>query len=263
VEISAVVLTKNEEGNIGPCLSTLQWVDEIIVVDSQSTDNTVALARALTGRVYVEPWRGFGPQKNFGIDHASGKWILIIDADERVTEELQKEILAVIASVKERSVVGFRIPRRNYFYGSWMKNGGMFPDYQIRLFMKQVGRYDDTLLHENLIIPGNLETLHSPLDHHSIPSIAHHVRKMQHYTSLGAMEKLKKIQNVSSLTLISHHLVILFKTFILKSGWKDGTPGLVAALFAAMHTFVKYAKAYEILEIHPSRRHPSQVSDRL
>ncbi len=263
MEISAVVLTKNEEGNIGPCLSTLQWVDEIIVVDSQSTDNTVAHARALTGRVYVEPWRGFGPQKNFGIDQASGKWILIIDADERVTEELQKEILAVIAPVKGRSVVGFRIPRRNYFYGSWMKNGGMFPDYQIRLFMKHVGRYDDTLLHENLIIQGNLGTLQSPLDHHSIPSIAHHVRKIQHYTSLAAMEKLKKIQNVSSLTLMSHHLVIFFKTFILKSGWKDGLPGLVAALFAAMHTFVKYAKAYEMLEIHSCRSHSSHVSDRL
>jgi glycosyltransferase involved in cell wall biosynthesis len=260
VNVSAVVLTKNEEGNIGPCLSTLLWADEIIVVDSQSTDNTVAHARAFTGQVYVEPWRGFGPQKNFGIDHASGKWILIIDADERVTEELQREILAAIASVKGRSVVGFRIPRRNYFYGSWMKNGGMFPDYQIRLFLKDVGRYDDTLLHENLIIPGNLETLHSPLDHHSIPSIAHHVRKMQHYTSLAAMEKLKKIQNVSSLTLMSHHLVIFFKTFILKSGWKDGTPGLVAALFAAMHTFVKYAKAYEMLEIDPCRSHPSHVS---
>ncbi len=263
MNVSAVVLTKNEEGNIGPCLSTLQWVDEIIVVDSQSTDNTVAHARSLTGRVYVEPWRGFGPQKNFGMDQASGKWILIIDADERVTEELQKEILAVIASVKGRSVVGFRIPRRNYFYGSWMKNGGMFPDYQIRLFMKHVGRYDDTLLHENLIIPGNLETLHSPLDHHSILSIAHHVRKMQHYTSLAAMEKLKKIQSVSSLTLMSHHLVIFFKTFILKSGWKDGLPGFVAALFAAMHTFVKYAKAYEILEIHPSRSRAPHVSERL
>ena len=144
-----------------------------------------------------------------------------------------------------------------------MKNGGMFPDYQLRLFRKQVGRYDDTLLHENLIIPGNLGTLQSLLDHHSILSIAHHVRKMQHYTSLAAMEKLKKIKKVSSLTLISHHLVILFKGFILKSGWKDGLPGLVAALFAAMHTFVKYAKAYEILEIQPCRSHSSKVSDRL
>lgn len=263
MNISAVVLTKNEEGNIGPCLATLQWVDEIIVVDSQSTDNTVVQARELAGRVYVEPWRGFGPQKNFGIDQASGKWILIIDADERVTEELQREILAVIASIKAGSVVGFRIPRRNYFYGSWMKHGGMFPDYQIRLFLKHVGRYDDTLLHENLIIPGNLQTLHSLLDHHSIPSITHHVRKMQNYTSLAASEKLKKINHVSGLTLFSNHLVIFLKTFILKSGWKDGLPGLVAALFAAMHTFVKYAKAYEILETHPGLSHSSHVSDRL
>ena len=189
--VTAVILTKNEESNVTDCLKSVEWVAEIIVVDSESTDRTVELAQRLTSRVYVVPWRGFGPQKNFGIEHANGPWILIVDADERVTVGLRDEIQDLLQNGPALHVAGYRIARRNFFYGRWMQHGGMFPDRQLRFFRKDAGRYDDTLLHERLLLKGEVKDLQGFLDHHSVPTMAHHVRKMIHYTSLARPGKIK------------------------------------------------------------------------
>ena len=260
--VTAVILTKNEESNVTDCLKSVEWVSEIIVVDSESTDRTVALARRLTNRVYVVPWRGFGPQKNFGIDQANGPWIFIVDADERVTAGLRDEIQDLLRNGSASHVAGYRVARRNFFYGRWMQHGGMFPDRQLRVFRKDAGRYDDTLLHERLLLKGDVEDLQGFLDHHSVPTIARHVRKMIHYTSLAAREKLKTLRRVTFTHLFGRHLWIIIKVFILRRGWKDGLPGLIAALFAGFHTFVKYAKAYEILETSPSEGNGDRVANR-
>jgi len=246
--IAAVVITKNEETNIRACLESLQWANEIIVVDAESTDGTVAEARRFTDKVFVRPWPGFGPQKNFGFDQTQSDWILIVDADERVTDELRVEIQGILGNGPSQGLVGYEVPRRNFFYGFWMRFGGMFPDYQIRLVKKSAARYDDTLLHENLRLQGFVQKLQSFFDHHSIPTITHHVRKMIQYTSLAAQEKLKHRDRVTVANLMGNHLVTVFKTYVIRGGWRDGLPGLIAALFAGMHTFVKYAKAYEKLE---------------
>jgi (heptosyl)LPS beta-1,4-glucosyltransferase len=244
--IAAVVITKNEAHNIGACLGSLRWVHELIVVDAGSTDRTVEIVREHTSRVFIRSWPGFGPQKNYGIDRATADWILIVDADERVTDGLREEIIRSIEGAPD-DVAGFEIPRRNVFYGRWIQGGGLYPDRQLRLFRRQVGRYDDVLLHEHLAVRGRIDRLTAPLDHYSMQTIKDHVRKMMRYTTLGAQEKLKTRSKVTALDIAGSHLVTIVKTYIFRKGYRDGIHGVIVALFAGLHTFVKYAKAWESL----------------
>ncbi len=247
MSIAAIVITKDEERNIGPCLESVRWTDERIVVDACSRDRTVEVAGRYTDRVFVRTWPGFGPQKNFGIDQASAEWILVVDADERVTEPLRQEILALLRTGPPADVAGFEIPRRNYFYGKWIRGGGISPDYQLRLFRRSAGRYDDVLLHERLQLRGRVAKLENPFDHYSMPTIQAHVKKMMRYTTLGAKEKLKVRSRVTPLDLAGSHLMTIVRTYVLRGGCRDGLHGVIVALFAGMHTFVKYAKVWEQL----------------
>lgn len=246
--VVALVITKNEARNIAACLDTVRWAEAIIVVDAESTDETVSIARRYTPHVYVRPWPGFGPQKNFAIDRATSDWILIVDADERVTESLKEEILRTIRSASSDDIAAFEIPRRNYFYGRRLRGGGVYPDYQIRLLRRGAGRYDDTRVHERLEVRGRIARLTQPFDHYSIPTVGDHFRKIVRYTTLAAEEKLKTTPDVSAAQVAGHHLGTLFKSFVLRKGFRDGVPGLIAAMFAAMYTFLKYAKAWEMAE---------------
>lgn len=248
MKIAAVVITKDEERNIAACLESLTWADEIVVVDAQSRDRTVEIARRYTDKVCVRPWPGFGPQKNFGLDQTTTDWVLVVDADERITAELRQEILQTIQAKPPADLVGFEIPRRNFFYGRWIQGGGMYPDYQLRLFRRSAGRYDEVLLHEHLQVRGRVARFTHPMDHDSMPGIREHVRKMTRYTSLGAHEKLKARSRVTPWELAANHLGTIFKTFVLRGGYRDGIHGVIVALFAGMHTFVKYAKAWEMLQ---------------
>lgn len=245
--LSVVIIAKNEARNIRACLETVKWADERIVVDAESTDATVDLARVSTDRVFVQPWLGFGPQKNVGIDKASGEWVLIVDADERVSDALREEVQSLLRNPVPGEIAGFEIPRRNFFYGGWIRGGGLYPDYQLRLFRRSAGRYDDTALHERLRLDGRTQRLRSPMDHLSMPTIEHHVAKMRRYTTLGAEEKLKTRARVTSLDLAGRHLVTIVKTYVTRGGFRDGLRGVIVAGFAGMHTFVKYAKAWERL----------------
>lgn len=245
--ITALVITKNEAHNVTACLESVRWTDEQIVVDAESTDQTASLAESAGARVFVRPWPGYGPQKNFGIEQASHEWVLIIDADERVPPALQAEIRAVLADAPSPDVAAFEVPRRNYFYGRWMQGGGMYPDYQLRLIRRTACRYDETRLHERMLFGGRALRLAHPLDHHTIPTVGHHAKKIAAYSTLGAEEKLKRQTRVSATHIAWHHLGTVLKTYGLRGGWKDRVPGLIAALFAGMFTFLKYAKAWERL----------------
>jgi len=253
--LAAVVITKNEEGNIGACLASLRWVQNIIVVDACSTDRTVEIAREYTPHVFIRSWPGFGPQKNYGIDQADADWIFIVDADERVTDDLKVDITRAIATAPD-DLMGFEIPRKNFFYGRWIQGGGLYPDPQLRLFRRRAGRYDDVLLHEHLRLEGRIDRLAAPLDHFSMPTIHDHVHKMMRYTSLGAQEKLKRRSRVTALDIAGRHLVTIVKTYVFRRGYRDGLHGVVVALFAGLHTFVKYAKAWEVL-LSEGKSHPS------
>lgn len=245
--VSVVVITKNEERNIERCLRSVQWADERIVVDAESTDRTVELAKAFTPYVFVRPWPGYGPQKNIAMDQARGDWILILDADEQVPAALAEEIRARIAGAEAEGLVGFEIPRRNVFYGRWIRGGGVYPDYQLRLLRRGCGRYDDTALHERINPTGACGRLTEPMDHDTSPTIASHLAKVFRYSTLGAQEKLKRTTHVNGWQLLSHPLGAVLKTYVLRRGYQDGLHGVFWAGFAGMYTFLKYAKMWEQL----------------
>lgn len=247
MKIAALIITKNEEQNIGACLKSVQWMDERIVIDACSTDRTVELAQSMGARVFTRPWPGYGAQRNFSIEQATTDWVFVIDADERVTDDLRGEIQEVFRHGVPPEVAAYEVPRRNYFYGKWIQFGGIYPDYSPRLFRRELGRYGEVPLHEPLYLTGKSVRLRSPMEHFSMPTIQGHVHKMMRYTSLGADDKLKQRSRISPLDIAGNHLVTAFKTYVLKQGWRDGIHGIVVAGFAGLHTFVKYAKSWERL----------------
>ena len=243
--VACVVITKNEESNIADCLASVRWTDDIIMVDAESRDRTVDLARDCGAKVFVRPWPGFGLQKNFGMAQASSDWILILDADERVTEELRKEVRTCLEQWRPGAPVAYRIPRRNFFYGAWVSGGGVYPDYQVRLFRRGLAQYNDVAVHENLIVDGEIGTLAGHLDHYTERRIRDHFKKFGLYTTLAAQEKAKTVRTVGWTDLVFRPLVVLVKTYVLKQGFHDGVRGLIVCVFASMYTFVKYAKLWD------------------
>ena len=245
--ISAVIITKNEEHNIRECLKSVDWVDQIVVVDAESHDRTQEIAKEFTGQLFVRPWPGFGAQKNFGIDQARSDWILILDADERVSSELQAEIQNLLHSWSVADPVAFEVPRRNIFYGKWVRWGGAYPDCQIRLFRKGKAKYNDVEVHENLLVSGEVGVLKGYFDHYTERQIVDHFRKFNLYTTLAARQKRKSTDQVHWHHLLFNPLIVFLKTYLLRRGFRDGIRGFIFAVFASMYTFVKYAKLWEIL----------------
>ena len=243
--LSTVVITKNEERNIDDCLMSVQWADEIIVVDAESTDRTQELARGYTSHVFIRPWEGYGLQKNFGILQATGDWILILDADERVSQELAKEIQDRLALWTNGDPVAFCLARRNVFYGKWVRWGGAYPDLQIRLFQKDKATYNDVEIHENLMVDGRTGDLEGYLEHYTERKIVDHFRKFSVYITLAAKEKAKSTSTVQWWHLVVNPFVTFLKKYCLKQGFRDGIRGIIFAGFASMYTFGKYAKLFE------------------
>jgi len=254
--ISTVVITKNEEFNIDECLMSVNWADQIVVVDSESKDRTQELARHYTTQVFVKPWEGFGLQKNFGIMQATGDWIMILDADERVSPELAKEIQARLATWTNNDPVAFRVPRRNVFYGEWVRWGGAYPDLQIRLFQKGKAFYNHVEIHENLIVEGPIGDLEGHLEHYTERTIADHIRKNSLYITLAAREQAKSTRIVHWWDLLLNPLVVVIKKYFLKQGFRDGIRGVIFAGFASMYTFVKYAKVWQMNQCDSQESRP-------
>ena len=246
--LGCVIITKNEEANIQDCLASVAWSAERIVIDAESTDSTAELAQMTGARVIVRPWPGFGAQKNYGIEQVTSEWILVLDADERVPAPLQAEIRSTIAGWNPDDPPAYEIARRNYFYGAWVRHGGLYPDHQIRLFRRGAARYNDVPVHENLIVQGRLGRLANPMDHFTERRIQDHFRKFGQYTTLAAREKAASLGRVRRSDLVIRPLIVFVKTFALKSGFRDGVRGLIVSVFASMYTFVKYAKLWHMLE---------------
>ncbi len=246
LSLSVVIITKNEERNIDECLQSVSWVEQIIVVDAESTDRTLELARHYTPHVIVRPWEGYGPQKNFGIQHATGAWVLILDADERVSSELAEEIQERVTAWTPSDPVAYDIPRRNIFYGEWVQLGSAFPDLQIRLFQKGKAVYNDVQIHENLIVTGLIGNLKGHLDHFTERYISDHFRKFSLYITLAAQEKMKSTVMVRWWHLLLNPMVTFIKKYCMKQGFRDGIRGVIFAGFASMYTFAKYAKLFEL-----------------
>ncbi len=245
LDLTVLVITKNESRNIAGCLQSVEWVPRRLVIDAESTDDTVHEAQAQGAEVFVRPWPGYGPQKNFGLDQARSEWVLIVDADERITPALETEIRRTLAPPVAVDVAGFEIPRRNHFYGRCIQHGGMYPDYQLRLIRRTLCRYDDTRLHERLVAQGRVVRLAEPMDHLTMPTIGHHAKKIALYSTLGAEEKLKRQARVTAGAIAGNHVGTILKTYVLRGAIRDGVHGLIVSIFAGMFTFLKYAKAWE------------------
>ncbi len=241
--LSAVVVTQNEERNIERCLRSVRFADEIIVVDAFSDDRTPELARALGARVLSRKWEGFASQKQFAIDQAAGDWVLLIDADEEVTAELEAEIKRVTTEGDADSS-GYRIARRNFFLGKRIQHGPWSRDYQLRLFKRNEGTIARRPVHEGVQLTKGIEqTLVSPLNHFTHQSLVDTVKRMNRYTSLEAVERVGR-RPVGLVDTFLAPAGVFLNYFVVKGGWRDGAHGFLLAATTAMYRSVLYIKIY-------------------
>ncbi len=251
--ISAILITKNEAENVGKCLDSLTFADEVVVVDSGSADGTEAACRKDPRvRWHSEDWKGYGRQKNSALDKARGPWIFSIDADERATAELADEIGRV--DLEGSPARGYRVPRRSFFGGKWVRHGGWYPDYTIRLWRKDAGRFEDRSVHEAVRVSGPVGTLRGDLLHHTYRDTADYVERMNRYSSLAAAELTRRGRRVSASDLLLRPPFTFLRMFLLKRGFLDGELGFRLAVLYSMYTFVKYVKAREADDGDPPGR---------
>lgn len=238
--ISAVIITRNEEANIGRCLRSLAWVDEIIVVDSGSNDDTRVIATEAGALVYETGWNGFGPAKAFGVDKATSRWILSVDADEVVSPKLATEIQELLINGADHH--GFDMPRKTNFLGRWIHHCGWYPDRILRLFEKQHGNFNDAPVHERVTVDGDIGRLTGELLHFSYPTLEHYLVKSNRYTTLGAQQALQDGRRASWFDLVIRPPVSFLSHYVSRQGFRDGLEGLMISVLSAVAVMVKYAK---------------------
>ena len=241
--LTVTIVTWNEEERLRASLESAAWADEIVVVDAESTDKTVALAREFTDRVWVRPWPGFVAQKNFAIEQAGGDWVLSLDADEQVTPELRERIRRILT--EDGPADGYSIPRRNIFWGAWVCHGGLYPDWQLRLFRRRAGRFAGEGVHESVRADGRVERLAEPLLHHSYRSLDDFVHRSNRYSTLAAQDWIQRGRRVGLGDLIVRPLARFLSMYIVRMGFLDGWRGLVLAVLYADYVFLRMAKAWE------------------
>ena len=239
--LSVTLITHNEAANIAACLESVAWADEIVVVDSGSSDETPAICRRYTPLVQVTDWPGFGPQKNRALALATGDWVLSIDADERVTPELAEAIKRAMAQV---AADGFELPRISSFCGRPMHHSGWFPDYVLRLFRRGKGRFDDAMVHERVICDGTVKRLDKPLIHHPVLRLEDALSRMDRYSTASAQTLVASGRRVSFVTGIAHGGFAFFKSYVLRLGVLDGAEGFLLAVANAEGSYYRYMKAW-------------------
>jgi len=241
--LSVILITKNEEANLKDCLESISFANEIIIVDSQSTDQTINIAKSYGAKLEItNDWPGFGPQKNRALNLATQDWVLSIDADERVTPELQKEILDVIQSSPSHDC--YAIPRSSWYCGRFMKHSGWYPDYVDRLFKRGTAKFSDHLVHERLLPDGEVVRLKNHFLHYSFKDFSQVLRKVEVYSTASAAEAFKKGKRSSIGKAISHAIWAFFKTYFLRLGFLDGPQGLALAISNAEGTYYRYIKIW-------------------
>ena len=239
--LSAIIITRNEAANIGDCLDSLAFCDERIVVDSDSTDGTLLIAREKGARLATHGWRGFGPQKNYALSLAHGDWVLSIDADERVTPELAQEIRKAIDDGKAD---GFELSRRSSFCGRMMRHSGWFPDRVLRLFRRDKGCFTDDLVHERVVCDGKTARLNNALLHYPVARLEDAIRRIDQYSTLGAEKLAASDRKVSFYSGITHGAGTFLRVYLLKLGFLDGAAGFMLAVANAEGAYYRYMKAW-------------------
>jgi len=240
-KISACIISYNEEQKIEDCLKSLEGVvDEIIVVDSLSTDKTKEIIKKYTDKIYDQKFLGHVEQKNLAVDKASNDWILSLDCDERLTDELKKSILKIKNNLENADA--YRVARRTFYVYRWL-NHCWYPDLKVRLFNRKTAKWGGTNPHDRVEVAGNnIVTLDGDMQHYSFNSISEHIQTLDSFTEIGANEIIKKNKKVSIISPWTHGLWTFLKLYVFKKGFMDGYAGLVVSVLSGMHAFVKYNK---------------------
>lgn len=244
MKITATVITFNEEHNIAAALESLRWADEIIVVDSESTDRTVEIARRFTDRVLVRPWPGYSAQKNFAAEQAANDWIFSLDADERVSDELNNEIEQIRRG--ETTAAAFEMARSTLYLSRWIKHSGWRPDFKRRLYRRDRARWRGDYVHETLEIDGDVQSIAGNILHYTVRDASEHHLRMDRYTTLAAEEAHTRGESASLVALLLSPALVFVRSYVLKLGFLDGVPGLAIARFAAHYDFLKKLKLWEM-----------------
>jgi len=240
LHLSAIVLTQNEERNIVDCLRTLSWADEVLVLDSGSEDATVALAEKMGARVETRPFDNFPRQRNAALELARGEWVFFVDADERASEELAGEVRKAIT---QEEADGFWVPRRNYIFGRWIRYAGWYPDYQLRLFRRHKGRYDESReVHELVILDGPQGYLENPLIHYNYEDISQFIERQNRYTEMEAAYLFREGARAKARNFVLQPCREFRRRYITLQGYRDGRHGLLLSLLMAYYEGVKYLK---------------------
>jgi glycosyltransferase involved in cell wall biosynthesis len=243
VPVTATVITFNEAANIRAALESLSWADEIVVVDSQSTDGTPDIARQFTDKVIVRPWPGYIAQKNFAAGEARHDWIFSLDADERVTPALSGEIAGVL---RQPQVSGYRVPRVTFHLGRWIRSTDWYPDYQLRLYDRRRARWAGKYVHESVQADGPVSDLRGELLHYAYRDLAHHFQTMDRYTTLAARQMFEDGRRAGWLDLAVHPPAAFLRNYLLRGGFRDGVPGLIVSAMNARYVGLKFAKLWEL-----------------
>jgi len=241
VKISATIITLNEERNIARAIESLRCADEILVVDSGSTDRTVEIAQKLGARVVESQWPGYANQKNFAAQQASYDWILSLDADESLSEALEAEIWKLKKSGPEFEA--YVMPRLAQYLGRWIRHSGWYPDRKIRLYDRRKAQWEGSYVHESLKVDGKIGRLEGNLLHFTCASLSEHLRAMDRYTTLAAEQLLATREKPTWSRMILDPPWTFAQTYFLKLGFLDGLEGLTIAYMAAFYNFLKFAKA--------------------
>lgn len=250
MQISAVIITNNEEENIEDAIRSLDWADEVLVVDSESTDRTCDLARALGARVITNPWPGFSNQKQLGVDNAVNDWIFSLDADERVSRELRSEIESI--RLNGSSVDGYRIPRLSFYAGRAIRHGGWYPDHQLRLFDRNKGKWNGAVIHESVKMADEerVTTMRGDILHYTINSVDEHNRMIaERYAPLGAQKMYDEGRRTSPVKAVFSAWFAFTRAYFLKLGFLDGYAGFCIAYFSAHHALMKHMILLELQSV--------------
>ena len=260
MKLTVTMITKNEAANIAAALESVAWADEIIVVDSHSTDGTAEIARRYASRLEMRDWAGYGAQKNYAASLASNDWILSLDADERVTVALAEEIRRLLARGPDAR--GYRISRVTWYLGRWIRCTDWFPDFQLRLYDRRAGRWSERSVHESFELQERPRKLHGELEHYAYRDINHHVSKINQYTTMAAHDWVARGRRTTGLELLVHPPLAFLRNYVLRAGFRAGAAGLVISALNSYYVFLKLAKLWEMQQAsaaspQPTVDHPS------
>jgi glycosyltransferase involved in cell wall biosynthesis len=242
--LTVTVITHNEAPGIADALESVSWADEIVVVDSGSTDETVAIARRYTPHVQVREWMGYGPQKNFAAAQASHDWIFSMDADERVTPPLAAEIRGLMKNGPPADA--YRIPRVSHYLGRWIRSTDWYPDYHLRLYDRRRARWSARRVHESVEADGRIDRLEGELLHYPYRDISEHLRKIDRYTTLAAEQWAAEGRRATAIQAFVYPRLAFFRNYVLRRGFRDGRTGLLVSMLNSYYVFLKYAKLIEL-----------------